>query len=77
MVPMILTLTLAEIIYRLSLTLENLYCTIQLAAYWPLGFFALLARGPGLIGEDNLFPRVVSGLFFASLFGKCLEQTRW
>ena len=40
-------------------------------------FFALLARGPGLSGEDNLFPRVVSGLFFASLFGKCLEQTRW
>ena len=40
-------------------------------------FFALLARGPGLIGEDNLFPRVVLGLFLASLFGKCLEQTRW
>ena len=30
-------------------------------------FFALLAHGPGWIGD---FPE-------GSLFGKCLEQTRW
>ena len=53
-----------------------LYSPIILAAYWPR-FFAHLARGPDLRGEKNLFPRVVSGLFFASLFRKCLEQTRW
>ena len=39
--------------------------------------FALLARGPFLIGEANLFPRVIVGSFFALPFGKCLEQTRW
>ena len=43
----------------------------------PSRFFALLARGPGLIGKDSLLLRLFSGLFFASLFGKCLEQTRW
>ena len=40
-------------------------------------FFALLARGPDLRGEGNLFPGLVSGLFFTSPFRKCLEQTRW
>ena len=47
---------------------------VQLAAYWPLSFLPSWLEG----GEDNLFPRVVSGLLFASLFGKCpMEQTRW
>ena len=31
---------------------------LQLAVYWPLGF---LLKG----GEDNLFPRVVSGVLLA------------
>ena len=39
--------------------------------------FALLARGPFLIGEANLFPRVVVRSFYASPCGKCLEQTQW
>ena len=55
---------------------------VQLAAYWSLGFlpswFEGGGGGGGGGGEDNLFPRVVSELLFASLFGKCLmEQTRW
>ena len=39
--------------------------------------FCPLGSSPVLIGEANLFPRLVSGLFFASLLGKCLEQMRW
>ena len=45
MVPMILTLTL-----------ENLYCTIQLAAYWPLSFLPSWLKA--LVGLA-IFPRVV------------------
>ena len=43
-------------------------CIVELAAYWPLGFF------PGF------FPLFWGGggVLFASLFGKCLmAQTRW
>ena len=43
---------------------------VELAAYWPLGFFALLRGGGGGGGGGRLL--------FASLFGKCLmAQTRW
>jgi len=35
---------------------------------------ALLTQGSLLIGEADLFPRVVVGSFFTSPFRKCLEQ---
>jgi len=35
---------------------------------------ALLTQGSLLIGEVDLFPRVVVGSFFTSPFRKCLEQ---
>ena len=63
---------------------DNRESIVELAAYWPLVFSPLSREkgggggGGGGWARITFSPRVVSGLLFASLFGKCLmEQTRW